>query len=124
MANKLTKLPTSLIRGDTPLIQFPLTVGGVVTDLTGYTCTFTVTANAAPVLGDVPVIQIPVAGDTTGILNYQLLNGQTLNDTMQLLPGIQYYWDLELKQGSGTTLRRFTPLRGTIDVVTDYNPAL
>lgn len=124
MANKLTKLPNNIIRGDTPLIQFPLTVGGAVVDLTGYTATFTVTASAAPALGDTPIIKIPVSGDATGVLNYQLLNGQTLNDTGALVPGTTYYWDLELKNsGSGTTLRRFTALRGTLGVDTDYNPA-
>lgn len=124
MANKLTKLPNNIIRGDTPLIQFPLTVGGAVVDLTGYTATFTVTASVAPALGDTPIIKIPVSGDATGVLNYQLLNGQTLNDTGALVPGTTYYWDLELKNsGSGTTLRRFTALRGTLGVDTDYNPA-
>lgn len=125
MANKLTKLPNNIIRGDTPLIQFPLTVGGAVADLTGYTATFTVTASAAPVLGDVPIIKIPVSGDTTGILNYQLLNGQVQNDTGALVPGTTYYWDVELKNAlTGTAFRRFTALRGTLGVDTDYNPAL
>lgn len=124
MANKLTKLPNNLIRSDTPLLQFPLTVNGVAVDLTGYTCTFTITASQSPIIGDTPIIKIPVAGDSTGVLNFQLLNGQSLNDTSLLTPGTTYYWDVEIKIGSGATLRRFTPLRGTLGVDTDYNPSL
>jgi hypothetical protein len=122
MANKITKFKENLIRGDTPLVQFPLTINGSAADLTGYNATFTITESESPVSGDVPVIQITDTGDNTGTLEFQLLNGQVNNDTSVLDPSKTYYWDLQLSNdGSGTALRIVTPLRGTLGVDADYN---
>jgi hypothetical protein len=122
MANKLTKFPNNLIRGDTPLLQVPLTVNGNPANLTGYNTTFTVTASQTPVTGDTPVIQVSAPGDSTGILNFQLCNGVANNDTSKLAPGTTYYWDVQLSNDlSGSNRRIFTVLRGTLGVDADYN---
>ncbi len=119
---KLTKFKNNLTRGDTPVIQFPLTVNGAVANLTGYFATFTITASAT---GGNPIIQIAATGDATGTVSFQLKNGQALNDTSALVPDTTYYWDLQLSNElAGTSLRIFTPLRGTLGVDTDFNTGI
>lgn len=121
MANKLIKLD-SLVRGDTPLISFPMTIGTTPVDLTGYVITFTVTASQNPDTLDVPIIRIPVNGDETGEPAFQLLNDQASNSTKDLIPGTTYYFDVQIfNNESGTLKRIMTPVRGTLGVVADYN---
>jgi hypothetical protein len=120
-ATPRTKLKENLIRGDTPVIRIPVTVKGVAVDLSGWKCTMSITDQQAPSNSTTPIIQIPVTGDTTGILNYQLLQGQTNNDTLQLDPAKTYYGDVELNNNqTGAFKRVFTPIRFEFSVDYDY----
>lgn len=117
---KRTKLKNNIVRGDTPLIQFPMTVSGVEADLTGFTATFTVTTSENPSEAEAPIIQVQDTGDETGLVEFQLLNGVEGNDTTQLVPGTTYYWDVQLSNESANPgLRIFTVLRGQFGVDAD-----
>lgn len=121
MANKLTKLD-NLIRGDTPLLTFTFSVGTTLVDLTGYVITFTATSSQDPDISDIPIIKISTNGDSTGVVNFQLLNDQTNNATKNLVVGTTYYFDVQIfNNQSGTLKRIMTPVRGTFGVDADYN---
>jgi len=121
MANKLTKLD-NLIRGDTPLLTFTFSVGTTLVDLTGYVITFTATSSQNPDISDIPIIHITANGDSTGTVNFQLLNDQSSNATKNLVPGTTYYFDVQIfNNQSGTLKRIMTPVRGTFGVDADYN---
>lgn len=121
MANKLTKLD-NLIRGDTPLLTFTFSVGTTLVDLTGYIITFTATASQDPDTGDTPIIHISANGNSTGTVNFQLLNDQPSNATKNLVPNTTYYFDVQIfNNQSGTLKRIMTPVRGTFGVDADYN---
>jgi len=119
--NKLTKLD-NLIRGDTPLLTFTFSVGTTLVDLTGYVITFTATSNSNPDNSDVPIIRVSTSGDSTGVVNFQLLNDQASNSTKDLVPGTTYYFDVQIfNNQSGTLKRVMTPVRGTFGVDADFN---
>lgn len=121
MAKAPIKLKEDLIRGDTPVIRVPITTNGAVVDLTGWKCTLSITDNAKPANDATPVIQISISGDATGILEYQLLQGQVNNDTLLLDPSKSYYGDVEFNNNlTGASKRVFTPFRFQFGVVYDY----
>jgi len=121
MARKLTKLD-NLIRGDTPLLTFTFTQGGIAVDLTGYQLAFTATSNQNPDPSDIPVIHITQNGDNTGVVSFQLLNDQANNATRNLVPGTTYYFDVQIfNNQSGVLKRIMTAVRGTFGVDADYN---
>lgn len=118
--SKLVAMKENITRGDTPVISFPFTVGGLPVDLTGWKLTFTAQPISNPGNSAVPTIQISTTGDVTGIVNFQLLQGQLLNDTLLLDPETQYFYDVEFNnQAAGINKRVFTPIKGTFDV--DYD---
>jgi len=118
---KPTTIKENIIRGDTPLLRFPFTVAGSPADLSGWKCTLSITDQPSPANTNVPVIQISVNGDSTGIVNFQLEQGQANNDTLLLNPGTTYYGDVELNnQQTGALKRVFTPVRFQFDVDYDY----
>lgn len=118
---KKTKLD-DFIRGDTPLISFPMTVSGVPANLTGYTIAFTVNVLENPSPTDTPIIHIEQAGDSTGVVTFQLLNDQPSNSTRDLVPGTTYYWDVQLwNNQSGSDKRITTVLIGSFQVVADID---
>ena len=118
---KKTKLD-DFIRGDTPLLSFPMTLAGVPADLTGYTIAFTVNALENPTPTDTPIIHIETSGDTSGVASFQLLNDQPSNSTKDLVPGTTYYWDVQLwNNQSGAAKRIITVLIGSFQVVADID---
>jgi hypothetical protein len=113
MANKIT-----FFRGDTPLITVPITVAGGVPsgDPSTYTAYFTLTSNGDPTSDSDAAIQksvTPVAHSSNWTASFQLLN----TDTQNLDPNSTYYFDVQLKDGSGyiTTL-----VSGVCIIKTDY----
>lgn len=84
-------------QGDTPLLNFPITVNSDVVDLTGYTAFFTLTSQTSPQSDATAEIEGTDALDSTAIAAFQLTETQTA----PLQPNIIYNWDVKLKDPSG-----------------------
>lgn len=109
----------SFYRGDSPNIVVPITVNGTVPsgDASTYTAFFTLTSNPEPGATDsdaaIQKQTTPVASATAWTASFQLTN----SDTQSLNPELTYYYDVQLKDGSGYIT---TIISGPCVVKVDY----
>ena len=104
-----------IIRGDTPLLTFPITVGGLPYDLTGWTAKITITSDENPSTNaNALVASAPMEVDGN-MLSYQL----TTTVTKQFIPDTTYYGDIEISKEPVET-NTFTPIRFQFEPITDY----
>lgn len=113
----MTTQKLTLIRGDSPQLQFTFTSNGSPVDLTDYEAFFTLTAQDNPSDDTLAVIKksvTPIPNASQGIVYFQLDN----TDTNNLDPNTTYYWDVQLKYTPDNYI--FTPIIGVCTVLTDY----
>lgn len=117
--NKLSKLP-GFTRGDTPLLQIPVTVRGAAADLTGYTGQLTITTNPRPINNTDAFLHVTM---TTDVANSQLTHQFTNTETEGLDPTATYYMDVQINKSPAET-NNFTILKGILPIATDYGRGL
>lgn len=115
MANPVVTKLDNMIRGDTPLLVFPIKVNNQPYDLTGWTAKITITANSAPSSNGDALVDKATCDIDENEVSYQITT--TVSD--QFVVGQQYYGDIELSK-SPETSNTFTPVRFSFKVVTDY----
>lgn len=113
---KLVKVD-AIIRGDTPLLVFPITLNREPFDLTDWNGYFTLTNEAAPIdnTGAVVALAEMVKDIVAGTMSFQLTN----TITAKLVPETTYYFDVQVNR-EPVDINNFTVIRGELPVVTDY----
>jgi hypothetical protein len=105
MANKI-----SFTQGDTPLIEFPITVNSVIEDLTGYTAFFTLTSQQTPNSDNNAEVTLSDSLGSGAVASFQLTNDMTA----PLEPTTVYNWDVKLKDPTGDYFA--TIINGTANI--------
>ena len=101
-------------QGDTPLIVVPITVAGLVQDLTGWVAYFTMTSDPNPTSDSDAAITLQVTLTSTAIAYFQTTETQT----SALNAGSLYFWDVKLKDPTGTFFTTITS--GTAQINQSY----
>ena len=104
-----------IIRGDTPLLTFPITVGGLPYDLTGWNARITITTSETPTSNANALVSSAPMDIDGNVLRYQL----TTTTSKQFIPETTYYGDIEISKEPVET-NTFTPIRFQFEPITDF----